>query len=78
MTFRKGYDPNRHQLTDEDRRRGYRAADARVQNGDGPAELLAWMFRRLRAVRRACRDRKNNPAKYPISPAKPTTKGGRK
>jgi len=38
MTFKKGFDPNRHELTTAERKRGYRSADNRVQNGDGSPE----------------------------------------
>lgn len=51
----KGPDPDRHQLTRAERRRGYRNA-MMPRLGESPtnsAAVLAWVFRRVRGYYRA-------------------------
>jgi hypothetical protein len=53
--FRKGHDPRRHQLTQEERQRGYRNAVAEPKAGTVTGEnvhVLAWVFRRVRSYYR--------------------------
>jgi hypothetical protein len=55
--FLPGPDPNRHQLTREERRRGYRNAVVSPRSG-GPcdnAAVLAWVWRKVRGYYRQAR-----------------------
>jgi len=46
--FRKGVDPRRHVFTDVERKRGYRAARAKVFDTIDPVEGPAWLLYRVR------------------------------
>jgi len=45
--FRRGHDPRRHQLTREERRRGYATLMAGGRN-NLPAHVMAWAWRKVR------------------------------
>ncbi len=52
--FLPGPDPDRHELTREERRRGYRnaVADPRAGGPCDDARVLAWVWRRVRSYYR--------------------------
>lgn len=52
--FRKGHDPRRHELTAEERQRGYRNALAVAAVKD--AQLYAWLWRKVRGYYRGQRE----------------------
>ena len=52
--FLPGPDPDRHELTRAERRRGYAHATERLGSGD--ARVYAWLYRRVRSYYRARRN----------------------